>query len=182
MISLIVIALALGCTTTKKPREPKKNKLHAYINKPNRYYQIHPKNRRLVIDRKAVLSAHNNVRWLKSLPPLEWDEDLENIAASHAYELTGVCTLRHNTRKGLGENLAMTPISWNSRRVVRMWALEEKNYDYKNNRCIGICGHYTQLVWKTTKFVGCAISECKGYIITVCNYSPPGNWIGRRPY
>jgi pathogenesis-related protein 1 len=43
-------------------------------------------------------------------------------------------------------------------------------------------GHYTQLVWRNTKNVGCAKAELDGNIIIVCNYDPPGNIVGRTPY
>jgi hypothetical protein len=49
------------------------------------------------------------------------------------------------------------------------------------------CGHYTQVIWRTTQRVGCGYSECQGdsgftYGIWVCNYDPPGNYIGETPY
>ncbi len=43
-------------------------------------------------------------------------------------------------------------------------------------------GHYTQLVWRGTRDVGCAKVFCSGYMIVVCNYNPPGNVLGLRPY
>jgi hypothetical protein len=51
-------------------------------------------------------------------------------------------------------------------------------------------GHFTQIVWKSTTAVGCYTQDCSksglgntggGNIpayFTVCNYSPPGNYIG----
>lgn len=47
-------------------------------------------------------------------------------------------------------------------------------------------GHFTQIVWKSTKEVGCFTYTCD-YLdtakasnspFTVCNYSPPGNYGG----
>ncbi len=54
-------------------------------------------------------------------------------------------------------------------------------------------GHYTQIVWKTTRKVGCgrAISKVYTYFNNVetvyyewvvCRYSPPGNYLGQKPY
>jgi len=39
-----------------------------------------------------------------------------------------------------------------------MWADEEKCYDYDSNTCAEghMCGHYTQIVWSTTRKLGCA--------------------------
>ena len=45
-------------------------------------------------------------------------------------------------------------------------------------------GHFTQMVWKTTTEIGCAVGKRKdipGYIV-VCRYNPPGNVIGQKPY
>lgn len=53
------------------------------------------------------------------------------------------------------------------------------------------CGHYTQIVWRNTTHVGCATKVCdknspfQGFTrwqFWVCNYSPPGNFVGQRPY
>ena len=43
-------------------------------------------------------------------------------------------------------------------------------------------GHYTQMVWRNTGEVGCAKSLCDGNMIVVCNYNPPGNYLGEAPY
>jgi hypothetical protein len=65
------------------------------------------------------------------------------------------------------------------------WATEAANYNYAANTCSSICGHYTQLVWRTTTLVGCGAKTCtspyQGTVI-VCNYQPPGNFNGLRPY
>jgi hypothetical protein len=45
-----------------------------------------------------------------------------------------------------------------------------------------VCGHYTQIVWRNTKSVGCAVARGKGVEVWVCNYDPPGNYAGQRPY
>merc|ERR1711970_1279230 len=45
-------------------------------------------------------------------------------------------------------------------------------------------GHYTAIVWAGTTHVGCGKARCPGDggdIIT-CNYFPPGNYEGERPY
>jgi hypothetical protein len=52
-----------------------------------------------------------------------------------------------------------------------------------------MCGHFTQVVWKTTKEIGCAVVKCPldtawvGYItqFCVCQYNPGGNDAGFHP-
>nr|POE64895.1 putative pathogenesis-related protein [Quercus suber] len=49
-------------------------------------------------------------------------------------------------------------------------------------------GHFSQVVWKQTSVVGCAVQYCPAGLsntgsniapyFTVCNYGPPGNYIG----
>lgn len=44
-------------------------------------------------------------------------------------------------------------------------------------------GHYTQMVWKSTKYVGMRISKCtNGNYIIVANYDPAGNYMGEKAY
>jgi pathogenesis-related protein 1 len=66
--------------------------------------------------------------------------------------------------------------------VVNAWAAESRNYDYRSNCCRGVCGHYTQIVWAGTQEVGCAVARGGRREVWVCNYDPPGNWAGKRPY
>ena len=72
--------------------------------------------------------------------------------------------------------------------VVGAWASEDAFYDYDANACAADqqCGHYTQIVWRETERVGCGASTCTidGFdgLFWVCNYDPPGNFVGERPY
>ncbi|VDP90526.1 unnamed protein product [Echinostoma caproni] len=67
------------------------------------------------------------------------------------------------------------------------WFDEYKQYNFMANTCSGVCGHYTQLVWADTEYVGCGVTKCTkpsfpyGYSI-VCNYGLGGNMNGARPY
>jgi hypothetical protein len=78
--------------------------------------------------------------------------------------------------------------------MVGAWAAEASDYDYARNTCAAgkVCGHYTQLVWRATTRVGCATQVCDRnspfgsrfptWQLWVCNYAPPGNYVGQRPY
>ena len=39
--------------------------------------------------------------------------------------------------------------------------------------------HYTQMIWKGTTNVGCAMHVAAGRTYLICRYSPPGNADGR---
>jgi pathogenesis-related protein 1 len=146
---------------------------------------------------RDMLSEHNRVRATPNptptpaLPPLTWSED----AAQKAQAWADRCRFEHNPNRGnLGENIsAATPGGLNNLGVVRNWASEAPNFDYARNACAPgkVCGHYTQIVWRNTTQVGCAVKECsqnspfQGFTrwnFWVCNYAPPGNFVGQRPY
>ena len=66
--------------------------------------------------------------------------------------------------------------------MVDVWAAEYVNYNGEPIKPSGNYLHYTQIIWKKTTEVGCAISKCNnGNYYCVCNYSPPGNVIGIKP-
>jgi pathogenesis-related protein 1 len=62
--------------------------------------------------------------------------------------------------------------------VVDAWGRESADYDAVHNTCAANrqCGHYAQLVWATTREVGCGMSVCPTLgQVWVCNYRPAGN-------
>lgn len=66
--------------------------------------------------------------------------------------------------------------------VVGAWAAEARDYDRRRDTCAGVCGHYTQIVWRATRNVGCGVASDPEREIWVCEYDPPGNYVGYRPY
>lgn len=128
------------------------------------------------------------------LPALTWSAKAASSARAWAKE----CRYEHNPRLralGLGENIAAFTPAGNGRpsKVVALWAAEARSYDPASNSCRSgeICGHYTQLVWRTSTQVGCARQVCsrnspfpggRPWELWVCDYAPAGNVIGRRPY
>ena len=132
---------------------------------------------------EELLAAHNRWREEVGLPALRWSEDLAEYAQDWAEELAARNTLRHRFNSPYGENLAFF---WGRRatpmHVVDLWGREVEDYDYERNTCRDVCGHYTQIVWKDTEEVGCGVARTGNREFWVCNYNPPGNYIGERPY
>ncbi len=132
---------------------------------------------------REMLAAHNAVRARLQLPPLRWSTDIAAYAQQWANYLEAHHEFQHHKQSTYGENLFMisgdttTPAA-----VVRSWASEAKDYDYRRNSCHGVCGHYTQIVWRDTREVGCAVAPGRNEETWVCNYGPPGNVVGERPY
>lgn len=147
----------------------------------------------------GTLVAHNKIRANHGLPSLKWSDTLASYAQEWANHLasTNYCKMRHRPSSSpYGENLWWaSPRRWSNglrelqeidiHRVVNDWASEIEFYDYSSNRCQPgqQCGHYTQIVWRETTEVGCAYRQCSDLSqLWVCNYNPPGNYIGERPY
>jgi len=132
---------------------------------------------------REMVSAHNQIRAQAGVPPLLWSDRLEAVAEDWAKTLLARRDFSHRPNGKLGENLfAITGARSTSAEVIRVWANESRDYDYRSNRCRDVCGHYTQIVWRDTKKVGCAVARDNRREIWVCNYDPPGNWVGHRPY
>jgi len=131
-----------------------------------------------------ILAAHNAVRQSVKVPPLVWSDRLAVEAQQWADHLLAWREFKHSHKPNLGENLYESIGSDHAspQRAVASWAAEAAGYDHGTNLCYAVCGHYTQIVWRDTKRVGCGVARGMGVEIWVCNYDPPGNFVGRRPY
>jgi pathogenesis-related protein 1 len=130
-----------------------------------------------------MLASHDAVRARVGVAPLVWSDRLAARAQDWADTLLARRQFNHRPNSHYGENLfEITGAPASPAQVVNAWAAESRNYDYNSNRCRGVCGHYTQIVWSDTKEVGCAVARGGGSEVWVCNYDPPGNWVGQRPY
>lgn len=140
----------------------------------------------------AALKAHNKYRYLHHVPALSPDSGLQEFALKYAEIMAVNNVFEHSGASGLGENLAYV---WSSRvrslddcaafgeRFTKMWYDEISLYDFNRPGFYHETGHFTQLVWKDTKAVGCGLAISKDYkIYGSCNYSPPGNFVGAQSF
>ncbi|MDD5300141.1 MAG: CAP domain-containing protein [Gallionella sp.] len=153
------------------------------------------------IDAAAFVAAHNKWRAKAGImEKLGYSPALAAAAQAWADNLkrTNHCRMRHSKPDGqYGENLYWaSALAWSDGRkelqkvspeqVVDSWGSEKADYDYTSNQCTPgkMCGHYTQVVWRTTTTVGCAVAVCEDTReqVWACQYQPAGNWIGRKPY
>ncbi|MBV8757890.1 MAG: hypothetical protein JO257_11455 [Deltaproteobacteria bacterium] len=128
---------------------------------------------------QQFVAAHNRVRAKHCAGPLTWSPTLAAYAQQWADTLKAKgCAFGHSGGK-YGENLAAgTEGVLDPEATVAMWYDEIKQYKFPDGGFSMETGHFTQLVWRGTKHVGCGHSQCKGNDIWVCEYDPPGNWDG----
>jgi uncharacterized protein YkwD len=132
---------------------------------------------------RALLDAHNSARAQVGSPPLAWSSGLAADAKQWADRLLAEHAFAHQPNDAHGENLfAISGGTAAPAEVVRTWVAERGDYDPRTNTCSGVCGHYTQVVWRTTREVGCGMAFDGYRQVWVCEYEPPGNVVGFRPY
>jgi hypothetical protein len=138
----------------------------------------------------GMTKAHNQLRARLGVAGLAWDGELAGYAQAWAEHLQrNGCELQHRpadgkTRRVLGESLFW---AWkhdaHSADVVALWADEERFYVPETGECEGgICGHFTQAVWRDSTHLGCGVAECTDTEVWVCNYFPPGNYLHEKAY
>jgi len=150
----------------------------------------------------GIVAAHTQARAEVNLPPLIWSPSLSTYAQQWANQLAAKnCQMGHRPNSGkfkqmYGENLYWAgALVWSDGRreaqkitaadAVKPWVDEKAFYNYQTNTCASgqVCGHYTQVVWRQSTEVGCAMAMCSSKDqVWVCNYNPPGNYVGQRPY
>lgn len=155
----------------------------------------------------GMTAAHNAARaeLEVSLPELEWSEELAEFAQQWSDDLASRCgVIEHRAQNRYGENIAVRGSSrliapFSPEEAVAGWVAEEACWDFGtingSERCdlecaadinTNGCGHYTQVIWQSTRRVGCGYSTCPAdgftFEVWVCNYDPPGNFVGQTPY
>jgi len=132
---------------------------------------------------QEMVEAHNRWRSKVGVAPLRWSPQLASYAQEWADRLASSGQFNHRPQQQYGENLfGGSGRRWSPTEVVDSWGSEVKDYNYANNSCREVCGHYTQIVWAKTTEVGCAVARSGNGEVWVCNYNPPGNFVGQRPY
>lgn len=131
-----------------------------------------------------------------NMAELVWDDNLERLAQTFADK----AIFAHNPSRVvpklpgyIGENIYWSSSSgsnkFNVKEAINSWFNEHKDFDspsmvfIQNGKKIG---HFTQIVWATTKRVGCGLKTVvkgKNYQnYFVCNYHTGGNFLRQKIY
>ena len=137
-----------------------------------------------------LLAIHNRERAATGARPLVWDARLASAASSYGPALERLGRLAHapaNQREGQGENLWMgTRDAYELEEMAESWAAEKSLFRPGFFPAVSRSGawsdvaHYTQMIWKGTTRVGCAIRKGRKWDFLICRYSPQGNVVGQR--
>ncbi|XP_051008536.1 cysteine-rich secretory protein 1-like [Acomys russatus] len=140
---------------------------------------------------EEIVNTHNQLRRMVSPPgsdlqKMQWDDD----AQVNAQRWADNCVYQHSpislrtTETRCGENLFMSsyPASWSD--VIQNWYDENEhlNFGVGPKERGAVVGHYTQVVWNSTRKIACGFAECPDQPLKyfyVCQYCPPGNYVNR---
>lgn len=145
-----------------------------------------------------IVALHNKYRTEVRVPPVKWSDTVQKSAEGWALHLAadeGLNMVHAGPQNHYGENLSGGPGVWSTDRdaytalesAIVGFGNEKNNYRDEpvtlDNNFLKY-GHYTQMIWKTTREIGCAVAKRRdipGYI-AVCRYNPTGNIVGQKAY
>nr|CAD2159347.1 unnamed protein product [Meloidogyne enterolobii] len=157
-------------------------------------------------EQNAILDCHNNFRASlangkeqnktgmmpqgMNIKKLTYSKTVEASATNWANQ----CKMSHtpgNQRK-YGENLAMNSDPNMATKdalleACKLWWAELKDDGFQSSLVVDMnhYNHFSQMAWAETTEIGCGVAKCpnsdwKTY--TVCQYNPPGNYLGQVIY
>jgi hypothetical protein len=142
---------------------------------------------------ERLLASHNRERSSAGVPRLEWSPALEASARTYALYLARTGRFEHSHDvtgvEVQGENLwAGTRDYYGPEAMVGLWVAEKKTFkpgvfpDNSRTGDVEAVGHYTQLMWRQTRQVGCSLTKGREEDVLVCRYSEAGNVPGETPF
>ncbi len=141
--------------------------------------------------RQVMLAKHEEARRAVGVPALVWDDKLAARALDYARELARTRRFQHAPQPmgpaREGENLFTgTRDAYSYAEMIQYWIDEQKWFvnrpapEFSTTGDGEAVAHYTQIIWRTTKRVGCALASNDRDDYLVCRYSPAGNVIGSK--
>ena len=121
------------------------------------------------------------------------DNTLATTARAYAEEMARTGKFAHAPQpQGMtreGENLwTGTRYAYAYAEMMGHWVAEQRDFinmptpGFSRTGKVEDVAHYTQIVWRGSTRVGCAMASSKTDDYLVCRYSPPGNVFGEKAY
>uniref|UniRef100_A0A0N4ZV26 SCP domain-containing protein n=1 Tax=Parastrongyloides trichosuri TaxID=131310 RepID=A0A0N4ZV26_PARTI len=124
-----------------------------------------------------LYEQHVMYRSWHQVDPLQIDPEIEIYAQNYSEYLAANRKNKVVHSHGpYGENILRSGTNIAEKLGSYYWYNEVKKLNFSKPEYNGGVGHFTQLVWKDTKKIGCGVSQSGGDVFTVCNYSPRGNF------
>ncbi|XP_027204113.2 Golgi-associated plant pathogenesis-related protein 1-like [Dermatophagoides pteronyssinus] len=130
---------------------------------------------------KDALNRHNYYRARHGVPNLELSNQLCQHAQEWANKLAESSSMKHRSENKYGENIFMksgTNISIHGNDAVDAWYDEIHKFNFHSPSFQPGTGHFTQVVWRESKYLGIAYAKRGSSIFVVANYDPAGNYQG----
>ena len=128
---------------------------------------------------QIMLNGHNFYRRKHHVPMMKLNMNLINGAQIWANTMKARNSMFHSTsaqRGGAGENLyAAWGMPVNNNKGVVAWYSEIKDYNFGRPGFSGATGHFTQVVWAKSVWLGCGWNGP----FVCCRYYPAGNMMGQ---
>ncbi|CAN9507889.1 unnamed protein product [Ophioblennius macclurei] len=145
-------------------------------------------------EQKEIVDKHNTHRravnpTARNMKKMSWNSE----AAANAERWAKTCSMKHSSSgdrtissSGCGENLYMSSHNNSWSNAIQAWYNEVKDWRYGQGSVNGgVVGHFTQVVWYSSRYLGCAKAYCPNSTYKyfyVCQYCPPGNYGYTHPY
>jgi len=134
---------------------------------------------------------HNNFRKKEKIPDLVWSENIYKLLKPFVTGLIKKPQCETQPFAGMklqryGQNAATVygnEVAQNKfvETILTAWYEEKRFYDKATKNCtnddLDVCFHFTQLMWKSSKYFACRADTCKNgkRQIAICWYIRPGN-------
>ena len=131
-----------------------------------------------------MVKLHNELRIKHDSPPLNENEELNNMASIYAKSLANNqeknnCEYNVYKEEILGENIFITDYK-KPKDIFKKISNEKYEYDFDKNKYSNSSAHFTQAIWKDTTDIGCGFwadkASKKNFIVLL--YYPAGNVLG----
>jgi uncharacterized protein YkwD len=148
---------------------------------------------------ETILTLMNQERASVGVPPLTWNNTLAADAQTYADYLVVTGKAEHPSAEWVaahptgpqGENLyyqmgGNLNSTGKAKAAFDWWLSEKVRYHGQpisdSTPANETVGHYTQMVWKSTTQLGCAVVSNGDTFKISCRFTPPGNFVGQTPY